>query len=626
MSLFSFTPMLNDEPADTTLQFDEIVVTASKIPLAERETTKPVIVIPRAEIERSGSRDLSQLLQNQSGIRVNQAYGAPGENRTMFMQGAGNRYTLFLIDGLAVNDPSAISRVFDMRMIPLESVERVEILKGSQSTLYGTDAVAGVVNVITRRDATKPVELNGNLSYGSYNTFNGSIGANGRLNEMTSYRFHASTETTDGFSAASEPEDSAESFDPDGFTRTAFRGTVEFTPLPSLTISPFIHYSTFDGEFDAAAFQDADNRIIMDMVNPGATLRYETGNLQLFSGYNYTYTDRVFRYELFDDSEFTGKMHNSDTYAIYAFSPNLNLLAGFNVQQNTLPSVIDDDGEVVVDSVDDTIYSPYATLLLKGMNGLNAELGVRLNSHSEYGENTTFSIAPSWNLTEQVKLYASFGTGFTTPTLDELFGPFGPNPELDPERSRYLNAGIEFYGASQRLKFSAQYFNRRIDDVIVFTTQYENRDHQDDSGIELQANWLAGRSLSLGGYYNYVTGELTSVDAGGEETVTSGLLRRPKHSIGASAGYNITPELLVRLQGEFNSDREDVFFNPVTFEQKERTLGSYTLFNLYAEYALTGNRVRVYSDIRNLFNTGFTEVYGFNTMGFNAVFGARFGF
>ncbi len=623
-SAFSFTNTPHDEPADTTLQFDEIVVTASKIPVTERETTKPVIVINRAEIEQSGSRDLGQLLQGKSGIRVNQSYGGPAENTTLFMQGAGNRYTLFLIDGLAVNDPSAIGRAFDLRMISLESVERIEIIKGSQSTLYGTDAVAGVVNIITNRDLTDPVNVNGSLSYGRYNTLNSSGVIDGRISDNLSYQFSGTYESTDGFSAAATPEDFdptiQDEFEADGFDRHSFSGRVNFSPFSSVTITPFLTYSSFTGGFDTGAFQDGDNRFEMDFFNPGVNLRFESGDLQIVSGYNYSRSDRLFQFELFDDSEFSGKLHNTDTYAIYSVSPVLSVLGGFNYQNNRLPGA-EEESEIT-----DRILSPYATILLKNVGGFNAELGARLNSHSEYGNNTTFSFAPSYFITPQIKLFASFTTGFTAPTLDELFGPFGANEELDPERSRYISAGAEFYALDQRLKLSGQYFNRQIDDVIVFATQYENRDRQNDSGIELQADLLAGTSLRLSGYYNYVTGELTSVDPDGNEIRTDNLLRRPTHSLGGSVAYNFTPELLVRVQGEFNSDRTDSFFNPNTFETETVTLDAYTLFNLYAEYSLMENRFRVFSDIRNLFNTGFTEVYGFNTTGFNASVGVRFGF
>tara|TARA_R100001143_G_C3361105_1_gene135933 strand:- start:13473 stop:15383 length:1911 start_codon:yes stop_codon:yes gene_type:complete len=604
-----------------SLQLDQIVITASKIPLTQRETTKPVIVINRREIEQNGSRNLGQLLNQQSGIRVNDSFGSPANPQILYMQGASAQYTLILIDGLAVNDPSGSGGTFDLRLLPLNNVERIEILKGSHSTLYGTDAIAGVINIITREGSEDIFAGNGQISYGSFSTFEGSAGINGSINERIGYAFNYKRESSDGFSAAADPANpiSTATFGDDGFNSSSFYGKIELKTLKGFTISPVLNFNDFDGDFDGGSFQDADNTFSLRMFNPGVQLKYSGNNLNLHGGYNYTKTDRSFVSQ-FGEDKFEGRFQNADLYGDYKLSESLNLLTGINYQEyKMLENGSDSD-------LNSQITSPYATLLLKNVNGFSAELGLRFNNHSEYGTNSTYSFSPSYNVSESVKLFGSITTGFKAPTLSELFGPFGANPELEPQTSRYLNFGVETYLLQQSLKIDLMYYVREIDNLIVYTFPegFINRDRQNDNGFELSGNWLASNTLRIGAYYNYVTGELTTVDASGSEVQRDNLIRRPTHSVGVNAGLNVSEHFLVRVDGEYNSDRTDLFFNPENnFVSEEVTLDSYTLVNLYAEYKLLNNQLALFSEIRNLFDTDFTEIYGFNTAGISFKGGLR---
>ena len=169
--------------ADTTLQLGEVTIQATKIPISDRETTRPVQIITRAEIDQSGSSNFGQLLQHQSGIRVNGSEGTPGSNLDLFVRGATGEYVLILIDGAAINDPSGVGGAIDLRLLPLHDIERIEILKGNQSALYGTDALGGVINIITRKASQDEVQLNANVEYGAYHSFNGSGNLNGNYSD-----------------------------------------------------------------------------------------------------------------------------------------------------------------------------------------------------------------------------------------------------------------------------------------------------------------------------------------------------------------------------------------------------------------------------------------------------------
>lgn len=610
-----------NETAVDSLELNTVVVTASKIPQSRRETTKPVQIIERAEIEQNAGRNLSQILNQQSGIRVNDAFGAPSNGRILYMQGAAATNTLILVDGLAINDPSGTGGLFDLRLLSTENIERIEIIKGSQSTLYGTDAIAGVINIITRKGERGAFNGSGKLSYGSFETFNASVGLNGTLTEGVQYNVNYGRESSEGFSAAENQGDTG-SFGNDGFEMDSFFGRLDITPVSNLTISPTLRYSDYSGDYDGGAFIDADNEFSLDMLNPGLQVEYSADRLRINGDYSFTATNRTF-ISSFGENEFEGRFHNADIYGNYKISNNLQFLAGLNYQDFIIPSsegvVADSQGNtqlVTIPQKDSNIYSPYATLYLKDWNGLSAELGYRLNSHSEYGSNTTYSFAPSYRLTDQIKLFGSVTTGFKAPTLDELFGPFGANPDLQPQKSLYTSIGAEAYMMDQSLKLSAQYFIREIEDLIIFSpTGFINRDRQNDQGIELSADWIVNSKFTVGAWYNYLDGELTTMVDGGEVT-SDNLIRRPTHSIGFRTAVQPLQSLSVRLNGEYNGERNDLYFNPANgFAAEDVKLNPYLLVNLYADYSLINERMSLFLDIKNLFDSDFTEVYGYNTIG-----------
>jgi vitamin B12 transporter len=148
-----------------TKALDQVVVTATKYPIKLSETGKVVTIVTREQMARSSGKSLAQVLTEQTGIIVNGANSNPGKDKSVFLRGASNDYTLLLLDGVPVNDPSGAGGAFDLRLLPVEQIDHIEILKGSQSTLYGSDAVAGVINIITKKGGSKAFGVNGGDSY-----------------------------------------------------------------------------------------------------------------------------------------------------------------------------------------------------------------------------------------------------------------------------------------------------------------------------------------------------------------------------------------------------------------------------------------------------------------------------
>src|SRR5687767_3146314 len=179
VTILSIQQIISAQDSTTVRALDEVVITANKYPTKTSSTGKVLNVITRRQLEQAGGKDLSQLLNEQTGIYINGANSNPGKDKSVFLRGAKVDHTLITIDGVPVYDATGIGSNFDIRQIPIESIERIEILKGSQSTLYGSDAIAGVINVITKKGGDKPFGGHALLSYGSWQTVRAASGFQG---------------------------------------------------------------------------------------------------------------------------------------------------------------------------------------------------------------------------------------------------------------------------------------------------------------------------------------------------------------------------------------------------------------------------------------------------------------
>src|SRR5215212_1537953 len=200
---------------DSSKTLDKVVITATKYPTKQSNTGKSVSVVTREQIEQSAGKDLAQVLNEQAGLTVSGSYSSPGKDKSIFFRGASSNYTLLLLDGIPLNDPSGTGGTFDIRLIPLEQIERIEILKGSQSTLYGSNAIAGVINIISKKPINSYIAGNGLLSYGSYNSFKGNANLS-RKTKVLEYNLNYEYFDNKGITEAKDPTGNA-NFDKDGF-------------------------------------------------------------------------------------------------------------------------------------------------------------------------------------------------------------------------------------------------------------------------------------------------------------------------------------------------------------------------------------------------------------------------
>ncbi|HLK96980.1 MAG TPA: TonB-dependent receptor [Hymenobacter sp.] len=602
-----------------TYNLNEVVVTATKFPKKESETGKVLTVIDGEQLARSAGKTIAQLLNEQAGLVVNGANGNPGQNKSVYLRGANNEYTLILLDGIPVNDPSGIGGgAYDLRLLPLDQVERIEILKGAQSTLYGSDAIAGVINIITKKGGTRPVGGYASLSAGSYDTYRAQVGVNGRVKAFD-YNIGFTHFDTGGVSEAKDTT-RADNFDRDGAKQNAFNATIGFQATEKLNLKPFLRATGFRGKYDGGSFtDDTVARYNSKLFSTGLLGQYTLSKGAVNLQYAFDKTNRDFTTS-YGESKFRGRFHSAEVFVNYDVAEYVQLLTGLNFQHQQM---LDTTSTITDPKVD--IVSPYVSLFLRGLGGLNLELGSRYNHHSKYGNNVTYSINPSYLVDEKVKLFANYSTGFKAPTLYQLYGEFGANPNLKPERSHSLEGGVQAFLSDSKLDVRVVAFQRRIKDAIQYTFRpgYINLNRQNDRGLEVEPTFRPNDKLTIRGFYAYVTGKVTT-KAGERDTTYANLIRRPNHSFGLNVGYHLTPALFVSTNLKTFGQRGDLFFNSETFATEAATLKAYQLWDVYAEYQLFGNKLKLFVDAKNLLGQEYFETYGYTTLGRNANAGVSF--
>ncbi len=631
---------------DTTSQFlDEVVITANKYPNKTSLTGKVITIITKEQLDHSAGKDLSQILTEQAAIFVGGANSNPGKDKSIYLRGARTEHTLITIDGVPVYDPSGIGGNFDIRNLSVATIERIEILKGSQSTLYGSDAMAGVINIITKKPSDKLFSGTGVLSYGSFNSFNGSAGVNGKKDKLD-YNINYSLNKTDGINEAASNTNNP---DKDSYTQHHVMAGLGFQATKNIRIHPYIRFTKIKGGLDQGAFTDElDYTYTQKNLQAGVRNEFIFGKTKLDLIYNFNNINREYiddsiksrnGYDIYSRGLYKGHEHFLDAYAHFALKKKINLMTGIDFRSSVSDQEYFSVGfygpsssKYSSDSLKQTQLSLYAALNYNGQSGFNIELGNRLNVHSEYGSHDVFNINPSYLINKQVKLFANLSSGFRTPSLYQLFSEYG-NKKLNPEAAITFESGLQYFSPDKKFTGRSVIFGRNIKDVIFFyfnpstyLSQYINQDKQKDHGVELEVSYILAKKTTIKAFYTFVTGEITTKNLLGKDTTYFNLLRRPKNSFGINISSQVSKRFFISSNLAAFSKRTDVYFDSQTFQTVRTVLESYSLWDVYAEYSFLKPQLWLFADFRNILNTRYTEVSGFNTIGFNFNGGIKLNF
>jgi vitamin B12 transporter len=609
---------------------DEVVVTATKTSIKQSQTGKVVTVINQAMLQRNVGKSITEILNYQAGVFVGGANNNPGSNQDYYLRGAATSNTLILLDGVPVADPSYISSYFDLNNINPAQVERIEVLKGAQSTLWGSDAVAGVINIITKKGGPKKLSPNALVSYGSYNSFKANAGINGTV-EKFSYNLLYGYTNSKGFSSAYDSTGNG-GFDDDMFIQNNFQANLGYRIDPKLAVRYSMNYGKYKTGLDAGAFTDD-----RDYTNKNSNFLHSvvltyTGKKTSF---NFTNTNINTKRLLVDDSasvggfakfqrgDYRGYSFVSELYGNTRLSENLSLVAGAQrIANKTDQSYLSISSfgpfEIALgDTAKTTNYAGYASLSLLNYHQINVEVGMRYNNHSIYGDNVTWSFNPSYNIDENTRVFVNLSSAYKVPSLYQLYdGEYG-NAGLQPEKSNNYEIGVQSLSNNKKNSLRLVAFKRDIKNVIVFYTdfstyasEYINRDEQHDYGFEIENNF------SIGKIGQWVT-NLTYVDGEGQTGAVKvkNLYRRPNFTFNSSLslepmkGLTLMPNFRfvgTRIKGEYDAG--------------PNAMPQYYTIDFYAAYNFK-KPVKVFADLRNITDQVYFDVPGYNSRKANFTFG-----
>lgn len=625
-------------------ELTRVVITSHKTEQRQAATGKVMNVITPSQISRSGGRNIAELLNMVSGISVNGANNNFGTNQTVNIRGASPGNVLILLDGVPVNDPSVIYNYYDLNLVPIEQVEKIEILKGGQSTLYGSDAVAGVINIITKKPKLQRKAVNAGISAGSYGTIRSGVGISG-TGKKSIFNVQYNNQFSNGFSTAYDSTGNNH-FDKDGSRQHAAFGRFDRKLGKRLAAYLLGRFSAYETDIDAAAFRDdRDFTSSSRNLQAGAGLTYKFGRGEIRSNYlfntitrRYTddSTDRTNDYAYFSDGKYVGTSHYAETFTSYKWE-HVHLLAGIDFRNHrstqdyfSLGVFGPYSSHLPADLANLWQLSPYGSLLVRNDKGLSAEAGARWNYHSEYGNNFTYNLNPCYFVNNRLKLFVNLYTSFKAPNLYQLFDPFSGNAGLEAEKSTLAEVGAEYLSRGD-LRLRAVYFYRDTKDAIqyiltdpvFFTYQYQNINRQENGGLEFEANYKTGRWV-FDGNYTYTTGRTRSGydETGsplGKDTSYNNLYRIPKHGLNFSTGLSIK-KLFLRLQLRLVGKRFEAIYAASPVE-----LDSYHTIDFYADYGFSG-KVKLFLDLKNITNQRYFDILGYNSRRFNFMTGLSLNF
>jgi vitamin B12 transporter len=617
-SLLTAVTLLAQKDTLHAYALDPVIVTANKTEQKQSSTGKVMTVISHEQIERSVGKDLAQLLNEQTGLLINGANSNTGKDKSIYLRGASANYTVILLDGIPLNDPSGLGGAYDLRLLALSQIERIEILKGSQSTLYGSNAIAGVINIITRKASSHKTEANALLSYGTYNTFKGNVDVS-KKGKVLEYDLNYQYISTDGIAEAKDTTGTG-NFPKNRSTQQSFMANLGINVTQQLKISPYFRYSEYKGTYSNDAFSGGNNPFNTSLNNTGLIAKYHYSNGSIYANYGYDFTSRNYTF-----ASYTGRFHHAEAFINHSFNKTIQLVGGVNYQSFSL---------VKPDSVN-TLFSTYASVLLSPLKGLHIDLGGRYNHHNKYGNNFTYSFNPSYLIQQTLKVFVNLSSGFRVPSLNEMLaGAYQlGNPNLKPEKSTNTEGGIELWLIKKTLSITGTYFDRKLTDAIVYTTDpvsykgiYINRDKQHDQGVEAELSYQPVSKISVKVSYTYVYGQSTQKQPSGKDSTFYNLVRRPKNTVNLSAGYQFNKHLFISSSLQTIGQRSDNFYQSIfPYATIPVTLKAYAIWNMYAEYRLLNNKLLFFADVKNLTNnTNYYEAYGYSVQGFTINTGIHF--
>jgi vitamin B12 transporter len=591
-----------------TLSLDEVVITATRMPQALSKTIADTTVLNEHEIRDSGAPDVPTLLRTLAGVEVAQL-GGLGSQSSTYMRGANSNQVLVLIDGVRVNSATAGSTAIEHVM--LDNVERIEVVRGNVSSLYGSEAIGGVIQIFTKHGSGAPA-FNASAGGGTHGTQRYVAGFSGAV-DSTSFSVNASKVKTDGVSAINPQLMPNANPNNNGYDNNTVNAQVK-------------HAFNADHEVSAAWFSTRSN-VSSDNALGSPTDLYNT-------------QDNIDKVSLMLDDQISAMWHsqvriaqgNDDSQTYGALAYRYKTQSNQYAWQNNLKLAEDQKLSFAVENLGQTVSSD--TLFSQTTRNVNSFLGgytgdygkhqvqfnLRQDDYSDFGTANTGLLGYGFAFAEIWRATASVSTAFKAPTFNDMYYPFqdygggytyAGNPNLKPERSQNQEIGLHYASGGQRV--DAVYFDNRIQDLI------SGNGLNAYTMVNINQAEITGQELNYTG--DYGTKHLkANVTFQNPHNSTTGqvLPHRAKEFASVAASHDLG-DWLMGAEVRYSGERQDS--NPVT--STAVTLPSYTLFNLTARYNID-KHLNLQARVDNVFNENYAEVYAYNTLGRTVFIGVNY--
>lgn len=593
-----------------TLLLDEIVISANRTESLAARTGADVTVLTEQDFAQDGRPFVLDYLDEVPGLSTQQS-GPAGTVSGFTLRGAPQQYVRVLVDGIEISDPTGPQVASSLSGLMIDDVSRVEVLKGSQSALYGGQAVGGVIDITSPRPTEYGIESRYLLEGGTHDTFRGSYTLAGRL-DRGDFALSINRFQSDGFSAAEEADGNSEA---DSYKTTRLSASGNFIASDSVTLFGAAFYQEEDGDFDGSQpvfpYAPADAPNTFDATTWGARAGADftgLGPIESMIALSYYKIDRssvtidpVWGDNTYETNgnrqkiEYIGRYPVSDALAVQFgadYTREATEVAGAGTESNWITGIFAQAD-----------YSPIEALTL------NAAL--RGDRQSEFGNYPTGRLTAAYALPSDTILRANLGSGFRAPSNYELFDPLYGNRDLDPETSQSADLGVEQAFGAGRGSASATVFWLRINDLIDYdytTSRYVQSDgNSDSSGLELAAAWDLSEAMTVSGAYTYT-------DA---QTATGARRDRvPRHDLSLRLDGSLTDRVDFGLGAQYIGD----YYDGTGPQDSEGFAEYYWLANARLAYDVTED-AQVYVRAENLFDTQYQTVRGYSTAGQTFYFG-----
>lgn len=605
----AWTAQAAENEAETTCSLPATTITAERIALPIDEVSSSLTIIDATQLEQTRDVFVVDALRRVPGVQVRRNGGA-GAAASVSLRGTDARQTLVLINGVEVGDSLSIGSPYDFSLMPVANIERIEVLRGAHSPLYGSDAIGGVINIITKQGTSPTPTLVTDFAAGTYGTRQASATFSGAAKGWD-YNAFASSYETEGFSHLA-PRDA----EADDFENHTFQGQLGYTFSERLVLRAFGQYVESQTDFDDY-FTPDPNQVLNATDNRQSVLKLNA-DLEVIEGLWTTLPTLRFARNERDSrgpfpSDFESRTWGFDWQHNLTFNDYFSLVTGLEYEE--------DDGESVSSGINDGLNTKaaYARLRLTWEDRLFLSAGGRFDDHSLSGTEETWQLSGTYHhLETNTRLKANYGTAFNAPNSYQLFAPdvFGfsvGNPNLRPEKANSFDVGIEQDLCEKRLTTGLTYFYNDIDEQIDydFTLGYVNLDSVRTQGYEgfLSADLTDKLTLNV----NYTWQDTL------DRTNGTDIARQPHQTYSANLNWLTAADHLNLNIGVLHVGQR--FDKPVEVDP----MVAYTVWNTAASWTIN-ELATVYMRVDNLFDKNYQEVKEYATAGRSVLFGVRYTF